>query len=172
MLENQISTDSGKIVDNVMLNVNKLVENKKLQLNYIWSNKITQEELNTPKILDDSQQNNQLTNKIFQSILKFANKINEVFKVLICSDQLEEEKAMKLLVLTGSLIQKFKNFFQVKTKQFKIQKSSLEPLIKLEENYNLFKSNLPMPDISKKLEDFQTCISDFNSLLEEDGHLK
>ena len=131
--------------ENLLITFNKLIDNKKLQLNFIWANKITQEDLCTPKSLEDSHQNIKLINNIFLSILKHATKINEMFERVLYGendDYLNQENLITLFITTASLIQKIKNFLEIKTKLFKKEKFLAEPLIKLEKYFGLFKVNI------------------------------
>ena len=170
------SHDTNKadaISDHVLKLTNNIIDSKRLQLNYIWCNKITQEDLNTPKILDDSAHNLQLANQIFLSIIKYANKINESFETLVYSpESFDEDSVFSLIIKTSALIQKFKNFFQIKTKQFKKEKYLIDPLTKLQKYYGLFKINIIKDELSKKIEEFYNYISEFNLMLETDGNLK
>jgi hypothetical protein len=114
----------------------------------------------------------QIANHLFVSMIKCANKINEIFETLLYSTEYNQDSVYSLIFLTSALIQKFKNFFQIKTKQFKKEKYLIEPLTKLSRYYGLFKINIKKDEISKKIEEFHNFISDFNQMLETDGHLK
>jgi hypothetical protein len=169
-LDEEIQIDE---IGNKILNLtNNIIDSKRLQLNYIWSNKITQEDLNTPKILEDSAQNSQIVNQLFISIIKYASKINEIFETILYSSEFNQESVFDLIFISSALIQKFKNFFQIKNKQFKKEKYLIEPLTKLSRYYGLFKINIKKEEISKKVDEFHNLISEFNQMLETDGHLK
>jgi hypothetical protein len=157
-------------------NINKIVESKKLQMNYIWCTKISQEDLNTPKILEDPGQHLQMLSNLFQSIVRLANKINEVFENLINTNTGElsesnfEELCYSFMITTSALVRKLKNFIELKNKQFKKEKNAIEPLIKLQKYFGLFKLNFK-GSLSKKLEEFYQHICEFINNLENDNHL-
>lgn len=173
IIENEKNEEILK--EKALSNISKLINSKKLQLNYIWSNKITQEDLNTPKQLEDQQQNNLLASNIFNSMIKFANHVNSIFEnIFLCDNDanLSDEKVMSILVTTSAIIQKMKNFCEIKTRIFKKEKSIADPLLKLQEYFGLFKSNIKFSDLCKKIEEIYNYLSDFNQMLISDGHLK
>lgn len=159
-------------VDESLNLTNRLVEIKKLQFNHIWSNKITQEDLNTPKQLDDDKDNMILMKNIFAGVARFAVKINEMFENVLFKNKVDlsggnnnSEVYFNLLVFTNSLLQKLKNFFAIKTKYFKISREMMEPLIIMQNYYKLFHSNINANVIAKPLEEFYQKLTEFNSLL-------
>lgn len=159
---NNDSCDVEKTAFNICLN---LVNLKKLQFNFIWSNKITQENLNTPKLFEDVKQNIILNEIILNSIIKFAEKINTLFKEILYSESNEIDK---LTLWTSALIQKMKNLLAVKNKNFSIKKESLKPLIELKQFYQLFQDELIQNELSKKLDDFYQYINEFNNIISSD----
>jgi hypothetical protein len=174
MLENQETNQD--IISVATENLNIVIESKKLQMNYIWCTKISQEDLNTPKILEDPNQHLQLLSNMFESILRLATKVNVDFENLINSNEMKEnnfnELCYNMMYLSSALVRKFKNFVELKNKQFKKDKNLIEPLLKLQKNFSLFKLNLKGKTLSKTLEDFYQNICDFNNLLEIDNHIK
>ena len=173
MKENECFEKDDNLSQNVLKNTNFLIESKKLHINYLWNNRITQEDLNTPKHLDNNIQNLHLINFIFITALKFANKINEILESIIyLEDQFDEEIIVKVIMYTSCLIQKLKNFYAIKIKAFKKEKCLVEPLFKLQKYYGLFKLNLNQNEISIKVLEIYDYLTEFNKMLEMDGHLK
>ena len=109
-------------IDNAIKIVNKIIDYKKLQFNHIWPNKITQEDFLTMKSLDDVQKNNKLLDNLMMSILRFTDKINELFEIMINSiPEDNNEKSLELLyTLSKNLENQFKNFVNARTKYYKI----------------------------------------------------
>src|SRR5687768_4851023 len=89
---------------------NKLIEVKRLQFNYIWTNKITQEDLATPKALDNQKDNMILSKNIFNSIVKFSERTNELYLKILNNTSDNKDDYLDLLYVTSALIQKMKNF--------------------------------------------------------------
>lgn len=176
MLENNLnSNDPLKVTLDILGNE---IDLKKLQMNHIWCNKITQEDLNTPILLDDTNQQLQLLNNLFHSIITLANHINDHFEYLMSSsEQIIEEKLEEfvynsLIIKTSALIQKLKNFIEVKNKQFKKERHFIDPLNKLQKFYTFIRMNSKSNSSSKKVELFLNTISDFLSMLDSESHLK
>ena len=65
-----------------------------------------------------------------------------------------------------------KKFIEVKNKHFKKEKSIFEPLLKLQNNLELFRLNINPNEICKKILEMTEFINYFNNMLECDGHLK
>ena len=84
-----------------------------------------------------------IANSIFFSIIKYANKTNEIFESIVFTNEfLNEKSIMNLMIITSAIIQKFKNFFSIKTKAFKKEKYLIDPITKLQRYYGLFKINI------------------------------
>ena len=109
-------------VENALKIVNKVIDYKKLHFNHIWANKITQEDYLTMKSLDDVNNNNKLLENLMNSIIRFTDKINELFNVII-NTKFEENDGKNLELffsLSKNLENQFKNFVNARTKYFKI----------------------------------------------------
>jgi hypothetical protein len=169
----------GTLVDKCVFITSKVIDSKKLQFNYIWANKITQEELTTPKALEDNIMNLKLVQNTFDLILIISNKINAKFEFLfnipeVLSEPNEEicNEVYNILRLTSAMIQKCKNFLEIKTKQFKITKESLLSLINLRKYYSTFVNNIKSEDLSKRIDEYYQLIQNFLDILTTDNHVK
>lgn len=109
-------------MENSLKIVNKIIDYKKLQFNHIWPNKITQEDYLTMKALEDLHKNNKLLENLMLSIMRFADKINDLFDVIINSkpDNNMTKNLEVFYTLAKNLENQFKNFVNARTKYYKI----------------------------------------------------
>lgn len=134
--------------------IDKIIESKKLQLNYIWSNKITQEDINIPKIYEsneDIMKQIKITlnsaSKLYTRILQLISQIfQEDFDITKATDYVS-----KILLYTSSLIQKIKNLNDIKPRSFKLDKDTYDNINKVLDFYIQIKSNVSEAEISSKL---------------------
>jgi hypothetical protein len=153
-----MNVDVNSISKNNTL-IDKLIEAKKLQFNHIWACKITQEDLNIPQTYDDGKINICLMKNLSNSIIKFAINLFQIFENSLYT---AKDDYKELLYLSNALVQKIENLSRIKSKDFKISKDSLEPLIRLQSLYKLFINNISSNDLSKRLEEIYVTINDFN----------
>ena len=149
-------------------NIDKIIENKKLQLNYIWSNKITQEDINHPRKLDSNEENLKLMKIILNSVMKIVKKIISLFEDIFDGNFeifYMEDKAKKLVLLSSALIQKLKNFVDVKTRTFKPEKSFIDDMVKVLDYYKLIKSNLQNFEISRKFIEINDSLVEYSDII-------
>jgi hypothetical protein len=142
---------------------NKLIDIKRLQFNYIWTNKITQEDLSTPKIFDNQKDNLQISKNIFNSIVKFSDRTNEIFNKILNNNSNIDNKDdyLNLLYITSALIQKMKNFLIIKSKHFKLNKDMMKSLIEVKNNYQIFQNYFKQNELAKKLDEYYQYIKEF-----------
>ena len=170
--------EHSECIKKAYLSTNKIISHKKLQFNYIWTTKITQEDISIPTQLNDLQKNQALTKNILLSIIKFANKVNNTFeniffnadKHILNENQLFEEIS-EMMVVSVSILKKMKNFLEIKTKQFKINKFVVEPLTVLQRYFGLFKHNVKKEEISTRISEIHSTVTEFNDMLILENHL-
>ena len=109
-------------VENTLKIINKVIDYKKLHFNHIWANKITQEDYLTMKSLEDVNNNNKLLENLMNSILRFTDKINDLFYLIINtkSDDNSNKNYELFFSLSKNLENQFKNFVNARTKYYKI----------------------------------------------------
>jgi len=157
----------------------KIINHKKLQFNYIWTTKITQEDISIPRQLPENQTNQELTKVILLSIIKCANKINNTFENIFFNSEIHVSHSEKyfykeiteMIVVSAAIMKKMKNFLEIKSKNFKINKFVVEPLTILQKYFGLFKHNIKSEEISTRIWEIYTTVTEFNDMLILDNHL-
>lgn len=143
---------------------NKLIETKKLQFNDIWTNKITQEDLYVPKTILDMNSMQALNRILFNSIIKYASKINDLF--ILLSQEKEGVKILEysnsILIISLALHFKMRNFLQVKGSALKYDSNTLMPLSKVIQWYKCLNEQLEK-DTMVQINELITFFNDFKN---------
>ncbi len=125
-----------------------------MHLNYIWSNKITQEEINQPKQYDSIEDNTKLTKIILNSIKKLNFKIIEIMDEILNKNiyfKILEIRVNRLILFSSALIQKLKNLNEAKIRTFKLEKEYIDSLNKIKQTFRNMKKLVGEKELSIKL---------------------
>jgi hypothetical protein len=141
--------------------VNKLIENKRLDFNSIWNSKINQGDINLPRRFEDTKDNIGMNRLLFEGIIKLAVCINDTFQRLFSKEEYEKKDLYNILIWTNALLYRLAIFKEVKVKQFKLESDIINPLRTLTKYYFLFKTNVDMNDLSKRVVEYYNILNEF-----------
>lgn len=148
------------LVKKTIQNLNSVIVNKKLSFNNLWTSKINQDDPYAIQPLENSNENLILINILFNSILVFSKKINEMLIILL-NQELNAVKKLeyvqKISVFSRSLMTKIRNFQEIKSKSFKLSKESLFEIKNLKDHFNM----IVMPNGSESISKFAECLDEF-----------
>jgi len=144
----------NKILEENEKKIEDIIDQKRLHLNYIWSNKITQEEINQPKQYDSIEDNTKLTKIILNSIKKLNFKIIEIMDEILNKNiyfKILEIRVNRLILFSSALIQKLKNLNEAKIRTFKLEKEYIDSLNKIKQTFRNMKKLVGEKELSIKL---------------------
>jgi hypothetical protein len=144
----------NKILEENEKKIEDIIDQKRLHLNYIWSNKITQEEINQPKQYDSIEDNTKLTKIILNSIKKLNFKIIEIMDEILNKNiyfKILEIRVNRLILFSSALIQKLKYLNVAKIRTFKLENEYIDSLNKIKQTFRNMKKLVGEKELSIKL---------------------